>query len=181
MSFDLTDLHTVIVRTHDQHKIPIAKAMRLTLQAAADGKFPLYKSDGSRFKLKRPDRNWLRRHAAIAEQQNEIRWWDKAPWSPALKSVLVSEPKYWQWFDGTRVPAGTHDDVKTDVKLAEAITHLMKTQQPGRTIQWERFCDLVRDDCAGWKDQTNRVPKRGFSDKTIQRYVAGMRIDKRDK
>jgi len=71
--------------------------------------------------------------------------------------------------------------VNVDVKLGGAITHLMKTQQPGRTIEWQRFCDQVRDACAGWKDQTNRVPKRGFSDKTIQRYVASMRNDKLDK
>jgi hypothetical protein len=99
MSFHLTDLHKLIVRAHDRHNIPIGKMMRVTLQAAASRKFPLFKSDGSRFKLGPAERNLLLRHAAIAEQQNEVRWWDKAPWS-ALKSVLVSEPKFWKWFDG---------------------------------------------------------------------------------
>ena len=175
MSLDLTNLHTLIVRAHDRHNMPIGKMMRVALQAAANRKFPLYKSDGSRLKLKQEDRNWLLRHAAIAEQQNEIRWWDKAPWSPALKRVLISEPEYWQWFESTRVAA---DDVKIDVKLAEAITHLVKTQQPGSTIQWKQFCDLVRDDCSEWIDRTKGVPRRGFSNKTIQRFVASTRKDK---
>ena len=100
MSFDLTDLHTLIVRAHDRYNIPIGKMMRVALQAAANRKFQLYKSGGgSPFKLKREDRKWLLRHAAMAEQQNEFRWWDKSPCS-ALKSVLVSEPKFWKWFDG---------------------------------------------------------------------------------
>ncbi|MGA8696835.1 MAG: hypothetical protein WB689_23950 [Xanthobacteraceae bacterium] len=99
MSFDLTDLHTLIVRAHDRHKVPIGKAMRVIMQAAANRKFPLYKPDGSPFKLRRVDRKWLLDHAAIAEHQNAFRWWDKRPWS-ALKSVQVSEPKFWKWFDG---------------------------------------------------------------------------------
>jgi hypothetical protein len=99
MSFDLTDLHTLIVRAHDRHHIPIGKVMRVTLQAAANGKFPLYKNDGSRFKLRAADREWLRDHAAIAEQQSEIRWWTKGPW-PKLRAVLVPESKFWEWLNG---------------------------------------------------------------------------------
>jgi hypothetical protein len=99
MSFDLTDLHTLIVRAHDQHNVPIGKMMRVALQAAANRKFPLYKSAGSPFKLKQEDRNWLLRHAAMAEQQTEVRWWQKKPWS-ALRAVLVSEPTFWKWFNG---------------------------------------------------------------------------------
>ena len=177
MSFHLTDLHKLIVRAHDRHHVPIGKMMRVALQAAANRKFPLYKSAGSPFKLKGEERKWLLRHAAIAEQQNEVRWWDKAPWS-ALKSVWSSEPKYLQWFGSAMVAAGAHADVKIDVKLAEAITHLMKTHQPGRTIAWDLFCDTVRDNCDGWKDRKNRNSKRGFSDKTINRFVKSLRSGK---
>jgi hypothetical protein len=183
MPFDSTDLHTLIVRAHDRHNIPIGKMMRVALQAAANRKFPLYKGDGSPFKLKREDRQWLLRHAAIAEQQSEVRWWDKVPWS-ALKSVWSREPKYWQWFDSTRVAVGAHADVKIDVKLAEAISHLMKTHQPGRTVPWDAFCDTIRDNCDGWRDRKDRKPKRGFGDKTIKRFVKFLRSgrlkDKRD-
>jgi hypothetical protein len=98
MSFEFTDLHTLIVRAHDRHRIPIGKVMRITLQAAASRKFPLYKSDGSRFILRATDRKWLRDHAAIAEQQSEMRWWTKGPW-PTLRAVLVPEPKFWEWLD----------------------------------------------------------------------------------
>jgi len=80
MSLDLIDLHTLIVRAHDRHKIPFGKVMRVALQAAAKRKFPLYKGDGSRAKLSGADRTLLLRHAAIAEQQTESRWWTKKPW-----------------------------------------------------------------------------------------------------
>jgi hypothetical protein len=98
MSFKLTDLHTLIVRAHDRHKISIGKIMRVALQAAAKRKFPLYKGDGSRAKLSKADRTLLLQHAATAEQQTEFRWWTKKPWS-GLRAVLVSEPKFWMWFD----------------------------------------------------------------------------------
>jgi len=89
MSFDLTDLHTLIVRAHHRHDVPIGKMMRVALQAAANRKFPLYKSDGSRLELKKggANRNWLLRHAAIAEQQTEVLWWEEKPWS-ALRAFL---------------------------------------------------------------------------------------------
>ncbi|MGB9392840.1 MAG: hypothetical protein WCB70_23000 [Xanthobacteraceae bacterium] len=98
MSFDLTDLHTLIVRAHDRHKVPIGKAMRAIMQAAANLKFPLYKSNGSPLKLRRVDRKWLLDHAAIAEQQNAFRWWEKKPWL-ALRDVRANEPKFWGWFN----------------------------------------------------------------------------------
>jgi hypothetical protein len=97
MSFDLTDLHTLIVRAHDRHNIPVGKVMRVALQAAADGKFPLHKSDGSPLKLNDKDRDVLRCLAANAEQQTEVRWWTKNPWSASLRAVLVTEPQFWQW------------------------------------------------------------------------------------
>jgi hypothetical protein len=100
MSLDLTDLHTLIVRAHDRHKIPMGKAMRVILQAAANGKFPLYKKDGSPFELNQADRDWLCDLAAIAEQQNEVRWWEKDRRWLGLQSVLASEPKFWKWFNG---------------------------------------------------------------------------------
>jgi hypothetical protein len=99
MSFDLTDLHTLIVRAHDRHRIPIGKAMRVTLQAAANHKFPLYQSDGSRLEVGDAERDVLRGLAAIAEQQNETRWWTKDPWFKLLPAVLVPESRFWEWLN----------------------------------------------------------------------------------
>ena len=99
MSFDKTNLLTLIVRAHDRHPISVGKVMRVTLQAAANRKLPLYNRDGSPFKLRRVDRKWLLDHAAIAEQQHTFRWWEKKPWL-ALEFVLVSELKFWEWFNG---------------------------------------------------------------------------------
>jgi hypothetical protein len=93
MSFDLTNLHTLIMRAHDRHKIPVGKVMRVALQAAAKRKFPLYKGDGSRIKLSEADRTLLLQHAAIAEQQIEFRWWTKKPWI-GFREVQASEPSF---------------------------------------------------------------------------------------
>jgi hypothetical protein len=72
--------------------------MRVTLQAAADGKFPLYNPDGSTLTLSERDRDSLVRHAAIAEQQNKVRWWRKGKWE-TLREVLVDEVEFWQWLN----------------------------------------------------------------------------------
>jgi hypothetical protein len=56
--------------------------MRVTLQAAAVDKFPLYHLDGSTLTLSQADRDSLNRHAAMAEQQNKVRWWKKGTWQP---------------------------------------------------------------------------------------------------
>jgi hypothetical protein len=72
--------------------------MRMTLQAAADGKFPLYNPDGSTLTLSPTDRDSLVRHAAIAEQQNKVRWWMKGRWK-TLQAVLVGEVEFWQWLN----------------------------------------------------------------------------------
>jgi hypothetical protein len=174
MSFDLTNLLMLIVRAHARHGMPIGKVMRVALQAAASGKFPIHKSNGDELKLSPTECNWLLNLAANAEQQNDVRWWTKAPWS-ALQAVLVSEPKYWFWFDSDSTSRGKHNVVNVDTNLSKAISHRMKMEQPGSTIQWKKFCDLVRDDCSGWKDRTKGIPKRGFSNKTIQRMVKRLR------
>jgi len=184
MSFDLTDLHTLIVRAHHRHDVPIGKMMRVALQAAANRKFPLYKSDGSRLELKKggANRNWLLRHAAIAEQQTEVLWWEEKPWS-ALRAVLLPEREFWEWFNGE---LGTGEQNKVGAPspdIRDAATQLMKKEgiQPGHTVSWDQFCDLVRDRCDAWKDRKSRVPKRGFSNKTINRVVTSLRMDKWDK
>jgi hypothetical protein len=48
-------------------------------------------------------------------------------------------------------------------------------EQPGTTIQWQPFCDSVRDDCDGWTDSKQKISKRRFSDKSIQRIVRQQR------
>ena len=96
MSFHETDLHTMIVRAHDQRKIAIGKVMRVTLQAIADGEFPVHDLKGST--LSKADRNWLETLAAEAEAQHEFRWWDKRPWLQ-LQRMRVNETQFWSWLD----------------------------------------------------------------------------------
>ena len=172
MSFHLTDLLTLIVRVHDRHKIPMRKLMRVTLQAAAQRKFSLWKSDGSRLKLSGEEREWLLCLATKAEQQTEIRFWTKPPWS-ALRSVLVNEPKFWNWVNhALRTAEQNNAVVVAAPSICIVVVQLLKEgKQPGSTILWKAFCDDVRDRCEGWKDRKHRVPKRGFGEKTIKRIV----------
>jgi len=183
MSFDLTDLHTLIVRAHHRHDVPIGKMMRVALQAAANRKFPLYKSDGSRLELKKgaANRNWLLRHAAIAEQQTEVLWWEEKPWS-ALRAVLLREREFWEWFNGELATGEQNKVGGPSSDIRDTVIQLMKEgTQPAHTVSWDQFCDLVRDRCDAWKDRKNRVSKRGFSNKTIIRVVISLRMDKWDK
>ena len=173
MSSHLTDLLTLVVRVHDRHKVPMGKVMRVTLQAAAKPKFPLWKSDGSRLKLGGEERGWLLNQAAKAEQQEEIRWWRKPPWS-ALRSVLVNEPKFWNWVDHAFHADEQNKAVGTAApSICTVVVQLLKEddKQPARTISWKEFCDLVRDRCGGWRDRKHGIKKRGFGDKTIKRIV----------
>jgi hypothetical protein len=101
MSFDFTDLHTLVVRAHDRYGDPIGKMMRVTLQAAANTKFPLYKGDASPLELSATERDWLLHLASSAEQQTETRWWTKHPWTK-LRAILVPESKFWEWLDSER-------------------------------------------------------------------------------
>jgi hypothetical protein len=167
-------LHTLIVRGHDRYSIPIGKAMRVTLQAAADGKVPLRDVKGSTLKLSQHDCNYLHQLSAQAEGQNEIRWWTKPPWSSSLRRLYVNDADFWSWFDDA-VGASDPKVQKLDPKLLSAIRDQMKKEQPGRTIQWDGFCDVIRDNCDGWKDHKTRAPKRGFGDRTIKRAVKYLR------
>jgi hypothetical protein len=55
---------------------------------------------------------------------------------------------------------------------------LKKGAQPGQDQPWKTFCDAIRDDTDGWTQGADRRPKRGFSDKAIQRAVSDLRKDK---
>jgi hypothetical protein len=58
--------------------------------------------------------------------------------------------------------------------LAAVISRrLAANEQPGTNVQWQTFCDSVRNDCNGWADSNSKlkIPKRGFGDKSIQRIV----------
>jgi hypothetical protein len=46
---------------------------------------------------------------------------------------------------------------------------------PGRTVQWQRFCDLVRAECSV------TAATRGYGDKTIKRTVQAIAAEERDK
>jgi hypothetical protein len=61
------------------------------------------------------------------------------------------------------------------LRLAAAITRrLAEGDRPGVTVQWKQFCDRVRDDLGGWADRKNGRPKRGYSQKSIQRAVTDL-------
>jgi hypothetical protein len=55
---------------------------------------------------------------------------------------------------------------------------LKKGAQPGQDQSWKKFCDAIRDDANGWTQGADRRPKRGFSDKAIQRAASKLRKDK---
>jgi hypothetical protein len=173
MSLHKTDLYTLIVRAHDRHNIPIGKVMRVALQAVATGTLVVRNHQGSLLKLEPSDCDFVDRRAAEAESQDEVRWWTKPTWS-WLKRLYVNDSDFSSWLDDE---LGTSDlnVEKLDPKLSNAIRNLLKTEQPGRTIQWNAFCDKVRDNCDGWKDRKNCVSKRGFGDKTIKRVVKSLR------
>jgi hypothetical protein len=171
MSFDLTDLLTLIVRAHDRHKVKMGKVMRVALQAAAGGQFLLYTSDGCRLDVNSLDHSWLLNHAANAERQAEVRWWTKGSWTN-LRTVLVNEPEFWKCVINA---FGTDEQKKAGIStpgLGKAIARLLKGgNQPPQTISWSNFCDLVRDQSGGWESKRDGRPNRGFSNKTITRIV----------
>jgi hypothetical protein len=184
MSFDLTDLQTLIVRAHDRHHIPIGKVMRVTLQAAANRKFPLYKSDGSRLRLVLTDRHWLRDLAARAEQQTDVRWWTKGEWSK-LGAVLAPELKFWDWLNSELDAPKTSIVAPVAAKRTErrrdkrtrartAIHALWPEGVPDQSIfangpLCKKVSDWLKKDSAGQK-----VPPVPISDDTILR-AAGRR------
>jgi hypothetical protein len=66
--------------------------------------------------------------------------------------------------------------------LAAAIKkRLSAGEEPGVTVQWNQFCDAIRDAADGWADPKKTKLKRGYGDKTIKRIVAQVRMDKQDK
>jgi hypothetical protein len=97
MSFDLTNLHAMIVRASHQRDIAIGKVMRVSLQAAADGKFALRNDSGAALEVSEAC-HALRRYAAEAEVQDRPRWWTRKPWSE-LRRLFVNEVEFWFWLD----------------------------------------------------------------------------------
>jgi hypothetical protein len=65
----------------------------------------------------------------------------------------------------------TKKERRADFHKAIAL-RLKKGAQPGQDQSWKAFCDAVRDDTNGWTQGADRRPKRGFSDKAIQRAVS---------
>ena len=87
------------------------------------------------------------------------------------------------WLSAVR-PGAVFDLTTSPKKKGRADFHKMialrlkKGAQPGQDQSWKTFCDAVRDDTDGWTQGPRRRPKRGFSDKTIQRAVSDLRKDK---
>jgi hypothetical protein len=98
MSFDLTNLHAMIVRASHQRNMTIGKVMRVSLQAAADRKFALRNHSGSGLELNQAFCDFLRRYAAEAEAQDRPRWWTRKPWS-VLRHLFVNEAEFGSWLD----------------------------------------------------------------------------------
>jgi hypothetical protein len=95
----LTDLHTMIVKTHKLRNIPIGKLMRVALLAAADGKFALRDHRGSKHNLTQDNRDAFEGLAVEAEQQSGHRWWDNPPWTEVLRRVFVDDHEFFSWLD----------------------------------------------------------------------------------
>jgi hypothetical protein len=53
------------------------------------------------------------------------------------------------------------------------ILEKLRNETPGRSIEWKKFGDDVRDRCNGWRAKGR--PAWGFSDKKIQRRVKYLR------
>jgi hypothetical protein len=98
MSFDETDLHTLIMRVHHEHRIPIGKVVRVTLLAVANGDLVLRDLTGAKVPIDPESRIWLQQHSATAEALDDRRpkIWHKPPWS-RLKRLLVNEDDFYGW------------------------------------------------------------------------------------
>ena len=62
---------------------------------------------------------------------------------------------------------------KTTALVTVISKRLAAGEEPGRTVQWNTFCNSVRNDCDGWANPKKTVPERGFGDKSIKRVVEG--------
>jgi hypothetical protein len=131
MSFVLTNLHTMIVRAHDQRQIAIGKVIRITLQAVANGTLAVGNHKGTALNLTQSDRDCLDRLAAEAEAQNEFRWWTKPPWSQ-LRRMFVNEAQFWSWYDrepgASRPKAGT-EKLLTPVPVVTVVLSSSKSSR----------------------------------------------------
>jgi hypothetical protein len=99
IDWGLTDLHTMIVNTHEARNIAIGKVMRVALLAAAEGKFALRDHKGSKLNLTQGNRDALEGLAAEAEQQSQHRWWTKPPWTDYLRCCFVYEEEFFSSLD----------------------------------------------------------------------------------
>jgi hypothetical protein len=86
--------------------------------------------------------------------------------------LAIRRADFDRWRSG-RAPCDDHDALALAVKQ-----QLNAGALPGKTVQWTTFCVAVRDDCNGWTDRAKGIPKRGYSDKTIQRIVREHKPDK---
>jgi hypothetical protein len=108
MSFHLTDLHTIIVKTHKLRNIPIGKITRAALLAAVDGRLALRNHRGEKLSLNQRDRDTYEAFAAKAEQQSPHQLLAWSHWKALLRRVLVDEKEFLSWFDNdasSTVPA----------------------------------------------------------------------------
>jgi len=65
--------------------------------------------------------------------------------------------------------------------LRHAISTVIKQcGYPGKSVQWEQFCHLVRTECGKVPDRGKPI-ERGYGNKTISRAVHAIKPDKKDK
>jgi hypothetical protein len=185
MSFDLTNLHTLIVRAHHQRDIAIGKVMRVSLQAAADRKFALRNHSGSRLELNQAICDFLRRYAAEAEAQDRPRWWTRKPWSE-LRHLFVNEAEFGPWLDrelGASRPKVHVANQTTErrsssprelaLKALQAIFGHRVPDRAGKTDQ--QLCGEVEDWLKDDRNWSEGETKRKVSRDTILR-AAGRRL-----
>ena len=95
------------------------------------------------------------------EAVNEV--WKKA--ETGLHSSINRTP-----VDRTAPKALTND--QSESPLVVAIKNRCG-DRPGEAVQWDRFCDGIRDDCHAWVgNPKNRKPGRGYSDRNIKRVYS---------
>jgi hypothetical protein len=163
MSFDLTNLHTMIVRAHDQRKIAIGKVMRVALQAVANGILAVSDHKGSTVTLSQSDRDYLGRLAAAAEAQNEVRWWSKSPWSQ-LQRMFVNEVLFWSWLDNK--PGGSRP--KADTEKLVAPLPVVTVLEAGREMRASQSTLDTKKPIAKHRDRSNQGRARPEVDRAAR-------------
>ena len=90
---------------------------------------------------------------------------DQGPFEGKIAFVEADDIRHWL-LQSRRSPLTKQREI--------VIVELLASDQlPGENIEWKAFCDLVRDNCNGWRKRGK--PAWGFGDKQIKRVVNTLR------